>query len=1719
MIIQTRNQRFRPYVRAIAAMVAFCFGANLPVPVQAAELLNLPQPGAMVTTSAGFAPAAIKGIKIFPDNPLRFDFVIDTGDSGLKDQALQDESSRLIKYFLAALTIPENDMWVNLSPYEKDRIVPNSFGVTEMGRDLLAQDYLLKQLTSTLMYPEEELGKGFWDKVYQKAYLAYGSTDIPVNTFNKVWIVPEKAVVYAKGDTAYVVESKLKVMLEEDYLIASNVGRGTRDVGRDVGNGFKPFPTEVIREILIPEIEKEVNAGKNFATLRQVYNATILATWFKRNLKESVLGEIYVGKNKVSGVDVEDKAVKEKIYQQYLEAFKKGVYNYIKEDFDPATQQVIPRKYFSGGILQGMQVDQALMVTQDEKMLVAASPAADHAILASAVLEPATVKDHQRYHDEGNFSEVIQKIAEEIKAEKRSDAKYDLRAAAMKNDDQKILTSFGEVRIEGDNVLIIVDSRFGKDHGGLDELAVYARNEQKVVHEISEVRDWRTFALKQGIATASDIEQRQLGQKVRAWAKENSEEAEKQNKTFHEKALREELISTLREKLTQAQIDVLMSKLTAEMTAYILAENLSVEIRGGTAAPVISDERNILSLSQQFLVEHSAEFFAYSSQRETYRHLTGENTVTAEFAAELLSILPLVQQVINHESLSPELKAMLRENGFVDNEGNLIDKDWQSAGWPEAIMRKVVRLIEGRGQSLPVGVSVEQLMQQGNNLLPEIVKKLQVQTEDRIVEQQADYDFIISSEGERGGALDDDSDVHPPLAREGTVKELPSARRDFFWKTGVFVLAAGVFGGIMKLVSLVNEEREEEQAKKRPKTKEEIRNIEDAKIPQYSPVTEEPLDKQIAKIDAKVLAGEMTFFLGKNDAQRKALLAENFSLMRGSNKGDERILLLAQRLNREQFDQLVFQAIRNKLEGNDYWKPEIRKAMNDKWQEVTRLKSISDFQQQAKTIKDKKERMSLFLKILPSYTNVSSSLSINTAELRRLLELHGLSDLLVDYPELMLLPEILAVRYNNKEEVAQALPKLKILNEKVFRPNGYYASPWLYEGFINLDWKHWFFRTRHTFDFENKTIVVVDRIVDSTERLTAEGFSSPRFPDEPALVFHEDAADFEKKIQQAVQGIKKYHKSVEGGEAIQNEFNRQMTLLFIKAGEENKSLSQPGVIRSLDEFATALHEFTHIIGETPHGELIPYLVSIAYSDPYLEVAVPSHWLMNGRDSLYSSFFMPIAGVRPSFQASNEDKLEAIAALRRMSTADIQKRAKELLQFKAPKIYAAFESDAGRQFREQALAEIKAKNGVVDIAPAVTSTTLEKQGAVLQKQSFSPTVAVAGAVVAKLAAELVENKSLTRRSLFGLSGARESQEDRAILADGNNPLTFEEAEKKGIVVTPSLAETDATSDEFQKWYAPMQEFIAEKYNAIDKLLGEQKQFAMDVYLLSLQNTEESVMKMRSLITSPSDNVRSTKKLLELEAGSTAVAEAIAKKNEGEMDVIATDEWDSNPETAQKEYLQYGQDFEHGQLIAQKSSLGNIVAIRAYADLIRYIPDKSLDYILLVNPSRAIIKDLVVLIREFGLADKLKPTGQIIIKTGQSVEQYLGLISAKFDFTSSDNFNMFGIDLHETADWEDDIFKGKLYIVTPKDNAALVQVDQHVGGIDINPNKISIQTEGEGIKFNKAINTQELEKLKSTPLDGFSPVILQIVPINNVPLLFGVNAQAPPKPPALAAAAQS
>ena len=326
-------------VRKFCSMaVSFWAGISLCFTTFAQEL-KLPVPTQMVNLSPAQSQPLLRGVKINPDNPLQIEFIVDKQH---EKSVSKEDIKRLVSYFMAALAIPEEELWVNLSPYEQERIIPNELGQTAFGEGLLAQDYFLKQLASSLTYPESTTGKNYWQ-------MALSGQQKVVNTFNKIWIVPQAAEIYENGNTALITKAKLKVMSEEDYLATQK--------NQDVINSVSTSDNSVkaLKRVIIPQIEKEVNSGENFSELRQIFCSYMLAKWFKNKLKDS-LYKYYIDQKKIKGIDLADKTIKEKIYNQYVEAFKKGVYNYIKKDYNSSAHKITKRQYFSGGIVVGTQL-------------------------------------------------------------------------------------------------------------------------------------------------------------------------------------------------------------------------------------------------------------------------------------------------------------------------------------------------------------------------------------------------------------------------------------------------------------------------------------------------------------------------------------------------------------------------------------------------------------------------------------------------------------------------------------------------------------------------------------------------------------------------------------------------------------------------------------------------------------------------------------------------------------------------------------------------------------------------------------------------------------------------------------------------------------------------------------------------------------------------------------------------------------------------------------------------------------------------------------------------------------------------------------------------------------------------------------------------------------------------------------------------------------------
>lgn len=324
------------YVKIGRLLFCIIFLIGCVCPVKASDVLA----GQHSLSPFLYAPM-LRGLVFDVATPLQFQFLIETPQQ--EQTSLQTETEKLIKYFLAALTTPEDKLWVNLSPVEPDQIIEENFGKTAMGRDLLKQDYLLKRLTASLLHPDHHIGKMFWDKVYQVLQQTFGTTDIPVQTFHKVWITPDKAKIYSKEGKVYIFQSHLKVQLEEDFQTALLKQQKEPFLESEHQEKIK----KILYEIVIPAIEKEINESKEFQLLRQIYHALILSAWFKRYLKEHLLNETFSERNKNSGLNFVGMSI-EDIYQQYMNIYQEGIANIVKEEKD-FFGETVARHYFSGG--------------------------------------------------------------------------------------------------------------------------------------------------------------------------------------------------------------------------------------------------------------------------------------------------------------------------------------------------------------------------------------------------------------------------------------------------------------------------------------------------------------------------------------------------------------------------------------------------------------------------------------------------------------------------------------------------------------------------------------------------------------------------------------------------------------------------------------------------------------------------------------------------------------------------------------------------------------------------------------------------------------------------------------------------------------------------------------------------------------------------------------------------------------------------------------------------------------------------------------------------------------------------------------------------------------------------------------------------------------------------------------------------------------------------
>ncbi len=310
---------------------------------------------------------------------------------------LESETKALFQYFLIGVSLPNEAFWVNLRPDSPDSIIDKDLAKTDIGKIFLESDLKLKKDTALATSPSTSEGKKYWDLLYKKANELFATQAVTIPTLTRPWIVPDEIIIRVSAEGAYIYKATLKVMLEADYL----GGQGTDVRAQDYSfsdarlKELNQYSSQLIKELIIPGLNKKINTSKEYAPLRQVYYSLILAKWFKANYYGK--GGTYswlVDRKQLNGLTSNQPVDIQNYFKQYQASFKDGEYNQ-QEQIKTLQGQNI-RSYFSGGIALGNEIAPAMAAGAVSSSPARALPETAHnigiEIKGSSAASPAEVE-------------------------------------------------------------------------------------------------------------------------------------------------------------------------------------------------------------------------------------------------------------------------------------------------------------------------------------------------------------------------------------------------------------------------------------------------------------------------------------------------------------------------------------------------------------------------------------------------------------------------------------------------------------------------------------------------------------------------------------------------------------------------------------------------------------------------------------------------------------------------------------------------------------------------------------------------------------------------------------------------------------------------------------------------------------------------------------------------------------------------------------------------------------------------------------------------------------------------------------------------------------------------------------------------------------------------------------------------------------------------------
>ncbi|MFC1631902.1 chemotaxis protein CheB [Candidatus Omnitrophota bacterium] len=320
-----------------------------------------------------YTPPTLKSLIVHPESTDNyFDFILDTGSPspslrpGEAISTLEPLAKELIDYFFLGITLPSEDLWVNLNSVRQNAITSPRLALTDIGKVLLEADLNLKKDCCRFTDPRTKTGKEYWGKLQARLNeVDLNTSQLPIG--NRFWIIPEEAVVEEdqENNTVTIVNSKLKVCLQQEYLELRNnqVSLLSDQNQHPQARLAQDIADFTMKEVILPAIQEEVNHGKAYAKLRQVYNSLILAEYYKQKYHHGQgLYPKLINRAHIDGLESSEPWNTQDFYQAYVKSAQEGEYKLTQQEYDPYLASMVQKYYFYGGILISHKIAQILEV-------------------------------------------------------------------------------------------------------------------------------------------------------------------------------------------------------------------------------------------------------------------------------------------------------------------------------------------------------------------------------------------------------------------------------------------------------------------------------------------------------------------------------------------------------------------------------------------------------------------------------------------------------------------------------------------------------------------------------------------------------------------------------------------------------------------------------------------------------------------------------------------------------------------------------------------------------------------------------------------------------------------------------------------------------------------------------------------------------------------------------------------------------------------------------------------------------------------------------------------------------------------------------------------------------------------------------------------------------------------------------------------------------------